>query len=186
MAKQRGFRSGQKARRHPRKGDVSVLHRPARENSRNTMSLPFSRIDGFAADPAPPAFWRLIELGESSQLITPAHRDAVLDAFAVNAQSDGPVARALAPFKCGPIELYLLVALCLAPVHGVSPGSLQEEAAADAATVDTCLARLHERGAVSIEGGAHGERQIVLTPFGRRLTAQMAFRTLNAVAHARP
>ena len=141
---------------------------------------------GGPLDPAAPrALWRLIQIGETAGLVTPADQEAITEAFGRTARR-ASIDRALAHARCGVTELYVLVTLFAAEPRPVGRQTLAHETLADSGSLRLALERLEALAAISPGAGSAGEPPVMLTSSGRGLAAILVYRVLRLAVSLRP
>ena len=118
-------------------------------SQRSTRSSTAATIGG-ALDPAAPrALWRLIQIGETTGLVTPADQDAIVDAFGSAERGRESIDRALDRAQCSVTELYILVTLFAAEPRPVSVQTLARETLANSGSLWLALERLEALAAIA-------------------------------------
>ncbi|HWA26575.1 MAG TPA: hypothetical protein VG734_13020 [Lacunisphaera sp.] len=128
----------------------------------------------------PPAFWRLIRIGEESGLIAPDGAPGKPRAGQAVARMREAVARTLAEFGYSATEFYLLVTLFRAAPRPVSVEKLARETLTDAEGLGIALDRLHAERALAPGCAEDPEAPVTLTPSGRRLVLLLMYRTFRS------
>jgi hypothetical protein len=152
--------------------------RPSRP-PQSTRTTSDKTIGGALDLAAPRALWRLIQIGETAGLVTPADRTATVTAFGSTARRLVSVGRVLDGFQCSATELYLLVTL-FAASRPLSCQTLARETLADPASLRSALDHLGTLAATSVEFTADGESLIRLTQSGQARAVMLMYRVLQS------
>ena len=134
---------------------------------------------------APPALWRLIQIGATAGLFAPADRDAIVDALGNPARRPTDLGGVLDEFPTAATELYILVTLFSA-ARPVSRPTLARETLADPASLRTSLDRLAALAAISQELTADGESSIGLTASGLQRAGLLIYLVLRLAVPLKP
>ena len=153
---------------------------------RSTRSTADDTIGGALEPTAPRALWRLIQIGETAGLVTPADQDAIVDAFGNADRRRESIDRALAHSRCSVTELYILVTLFAAEPRPVSVQTLARETLANSGSLRFALERLEALATISREVGAIGDSPIILTSSGRALSVILMYSVLSVVVSPTP
>jgi hypothetical protein len=138
-------------------------------------------IGGTLLTAAPPAFWRMIKIGKTAGLVTPAQQDAIVEAFDNAARARESIDAALNSSQRSVTEFYILVTLFSAEPRLVSEQTLSRETFANSGSLRFALERLVALAAIAREVDAVGEPHMKLTSSGRALSARLTYSALNAV-----
>ena len=127
----------------------------------------------------PPAFWRLIEIGEQAGLVTPTDELELSESEETITRTRATVARMLDELRYSATEFYLLVTLFHAAPHSLNLETLARETLADSESLGLALERLHADQAIVAECEEDLEAPVTLTPTGKSLVLLLVYRAFR-------